>query len=107
VSIEFPEGFGEVLDRASVFVDKSGTLDEFVSISVKDGRATVVAEGTIMVGLKISTKVDPDNPECSFNVNPGFLSGILPLLSNAIVGDNYLRLDGEDFLHVMCLCVPA
>jgi len=104
VTIEFPEGFAEVLDRASVFVDKSATLDEFVTISVKEGRASVVAEGT-MGWFRESVKVDSDNPECSFNVNPGFLSGILPLLSNAIVGDNYLRLDGEDFLHVMCLCV--
>lgn len=104
VSIEFPEGFAEILDRASVFVDKSATLDEFVTITVKEGKATILAEGT-MGWFKESTKVDPDNPECSFNVNPGFLSNILPLLSNATVGDNYLRLDGENFLHVMCLCV--
>lgn len=104
VGIEFPEGFGEILDRAAVFVDKSGTLDEYVGISVKKGRATVVAEGT-MGWFKESTKVNPDNPECSFSVNPGFLSSILPLLSNAVVGENYLRLDGDRFLHVMCLCV--
>ena len=103
--VTFPDGFEELLDQASIFVDKSTVLDEFVSVEFKKKRVWVTSEGE-KGWFQKDMPCDEGNPQCQFYVNPSFLASILPLLSTATVGENYMKLQGKNFLHCVCLHVP-
>jgi len=55
--------------------------------------------------IKEKVRIDYDGKDVRFKARPGFLMETLDLLDEAIIGKSKLKLEGENFIHVVNLLV--
>ena len=103
-SVEMPKRLAEALDRASIFVKTEFEQDEQVELSLKEGNLQVNGEGD-SGWFKERIKIEYDGEPVRFHVNPQFLMETLDLLHEMTIGEDKLRLEGENFVHVVNLLV--
>ncbi len=102
--LTLPKNLGQVIERVSVFIDKQkGELelpDIQIRIADKIFRAKSKGEyGWIEEKTKINYKGEPLN----FSTNPVFLKDIVSLTRKCIVGDNKMKFEGGNWVHVLAL----
>lgn len=100
--ITLPEKTKAILDRAGIFASGDFNQDTQVELTLKDGKMHIFGKGDAG-WFKERTKIDYDGKEFSFVIHPEFLSDTLDLLNKVTVGEGALKLEGEKFVHVVCL----
>lgn len=102
-AVKLPGGLSAALERAGIFsaseTKKTGVGDR-VKVSLSDGQLVVRGEGEAG-WLEEKSRVRYKGPAFDFDVSSGFLSAILAHSGEMMVGENLLKFEGPDFVHVV------
>ena len=104
--LEFPANMEEMLDCAGVFL--SGTVDSDNSITINinnRGILTVKGEGDYGWFEETCRCVFKGN-ETQFSLHPSHLQSILKSTRKAIIGEDKIKFNTDNFVHVVALEVP-
>lgn len=100
--INLPKNLSEALDRAQIFTKTDFSYDSLVALNIDDKKLTISAEadsGWFEETVNIRYEDDP----ISFKANPDFLSDMASRMQNCIVGEDRLKFQADDWVHVMAL----
>ena len=100
---KLPEGLAEALERAGIFSagqDIKASTDDRIKITLDDGVLTVRGEG--QAGwFEESNRVRYKGELLEFEVSPAHLLAILTHTDEVIIGENMLRFEGKNFVHLV------
>lgn len=102
-----PDTLGEVLDRASVFTNENSKtiFDNRVRVTLETGKLTVRGDG-VKGWFEESLRIRYKGETINFETNPEFMQDILKYSNEVVIGENALRFEGPNFVHVMrTMCV--
>jgi len=103
LEIDLPEATAEILDRVRIFSEQEHAQDEEIEVTLRENKMVLHGKGS-SGWMKERIKVGyGGDEEIRFHINPVFFSDILEILDSVIVADNMLKLDGDDFSHVVML----
>jgi len=104
-TVSFPQNLKEILDKASVFTSsQEGESGELVEIAFEKNAFTLKGEGNTG-WYEEEGEVEYKGKPFQFYININFLKEIAGSMDKAIVGKDKLRLEGEGFVHVVCLLI--
>lgn len=102
-SVSFPKDLKAILEKAEVFTSSQETESgELVEISFDKDSFTLKGEGN-SGWYEEEGEVEYKGKPFRFHVNLNFLKEIAGSMDKAVVGKDKLRLEGEGFVHVVCL----
>jgi len=100
----FPEGTKDILERANIFAESDFIQDKLVKINISSkGIFKISAEGDtgwIEETKRVKTKPKTD---IQFSINPQYLQQILNKTNKAIIGDELVWFNIDNFEHVVSL----
>lgn len=100
---KLPEGLAEALERAGIFSagqDIKASTDDRIKITLDDGTLTVRGEG--QAGwFEESNRVRYKGELLEFEVSPAHLLAILAHTDEVIIGENMLRFESGNFIHLV------
>ena len=100
---KLPEDLTEALERAGIFSagqDIKASTDDRIKITLDDGMLTVRGEG--QAGwFEESNRVRYKGELLEFEVSPAHLLAILTHTDEVIIGENMLRFEGKNFVHLV------
>lgn len=102
--LTLPKSLSQVIERVSVFIDKQKQSLEIPDMSVyiadKTFRARSQGEyGWVEEKVRINYNGDP----IAFSTNPIFLKDIVTLTRKCTVGNNKMKFEGDNWVHVLAL----
>ena len=100
--VEFPEGLGDMLDRAGVFADEEFEQDRIVTLKLLKDKLAVSAKcsaGWLDEDLAWRHR----GAEATITIHPDVLASALKLGRKVLVGDRAIVLKGEGFTHVVAI----
>lgn len=100
--LKLPSDLKEVLERASIFSANKIKSDQRIKVNLTEGKLTVFGEGDAG-WFEESCRVRYKGCDTCFEINPDFMISILDLSDDAEVGVDRLKLESEDFVHVVYL----
>ena len=95
-----PKATKAALHRAQVFSATEFSQDEKVLVRMKEGVLQIRSKGP--QGWFKET-VGAKGPDCLFHINPSFFTHALDLGCELIVTKDRIKLQGDSFVHVVCL----
>lgn len=102
-ALKFPEDTKESLARAGIFsTSGAGKGEERVKIVLSDGLMVVHGEGDTG-WFEESSRVRYKGGDTHFEITPSFLEVVLSLTDEATVGNDRLKFEGDNFVHVVSL----
>ena len=99
-TLKFPAELQSVMDRASVLSD-----GDRVTLIVEKGEILVTTQnqsGWFEESLPVEYKGEP----VEFDIQPEFMNKILAFNGEVTIGQNALRFDNDDFIHVVQILAP-
>ena len=100
--IEFPKKLKEVLARAEVLAEANLNLGSTVMLTLEKGKIICKAEN-IVGWITEEVKAGYKGAKISFSIDPNLLSQILDRIDTATIGEEKIRFDGGNFVHVIAL----
>lgn len=92
----------DALDRALIFAERDYELDEEVTVQLAENQMTIHSEGQAGSYTETADITYNDTP-VSFGINPNLLRDILQYTTQAALGENRLKFEGEEWEHVIAL----
>lgn len=103
-SFEFPAVMTEILQRAGIFSEGEKGLPSKEDVIVSIGDQEMQVEGKGPLGWFTETKkVRYSGKALKFAINPKLLIQILKMLRKATVGSDKMKIEGENFIHIIVL----
>jgi len=100
--LTFPKQTLQLLERAGIFAKRDYSLDESVSISVKDGKMQVKAESEAG-WYKEVVKIEYKGDDIEFKITPSLLKGIITETNTGIIDSNKIVFSGENWKYLTML----
>lgn len=102
VDFELPSDLSDALDWASVPLDKPLTYDSQVKITIGKGRIVLYGKGESGWADHTINCTYKGNSE-TFEIHPGFFKDLIKLNPSVKLGENILRVDSKNLIHVTSL----
>lgn len=103
--IKLPKELHEVLDRAAVFTQSDVVAENRVKVAIDSGKISVTGQGA-EGWFRENIVTEYKGQAIAFEINPGFLQDCIGLVDTAIVGERMLKMQGQNFAHVLRLLDP-
>ena len=100
--VELPDNLNKLLERASIFADADLEKDLEIELKLDKGKVTVSGKGAAG-WFEETMKAKYKGESFSFKAHPGFMGECLTISNTVVVGENALKLSGDNFQHVVSL----
>lgn len=99
----FPSNLSQVLDKVESILDSSNVDSNKAKFTLSNGAILVYGEGPHGWFKYPKSTKDKDPDKVSFFMVPGFLKKMLTRYNQAIITDNSLIFEGDNFIHALAL----
>ncbi len=100
--IRLPKKMAEALERAQIFAKKEFDNDSEVLVKLEEGQMVISAQAD-SGWFEESVRTKYDDPPVSFRSHPTFLSEMLGKVQECILGEDRMRFEGPNWIHVVAL----
>lgn len=102
--VDIPDGMEAVLERAGIFSKAEIAEDESIEVAIGTKAMTISGEGDhgwFVEEIPIKRK----GKNIRFRINPSFFKDLIDLHPKITVGEDRIRIETENFVHVVSLMV--
>lgn len=102
--VKLPSGLAETLERAGVFSSGVSRVDVGNRVRVSLSEGELMVRGESDAGwLEEKARVRYKGPDVSFDVSADFLQAILAHSGEMLIGENVLKFEGDNFVHIVSM----
>lgn len=104
--IQLPKKMREALERAEIFAKREFSIDSEVTVTIEEGQMLITAHadsGWFEEVIRIRYKDTP----IQFQAHPSFLAEMLDKVNDCELGQDRMKFEGDNWVHVVALVVKV